>query len=206
MSVALVYAAEAYHTRGAMRHVVGDLQMHSAVVKEGTTVMDYWASMIENWADSNKEYEHCTELKVEACLLKMSKYLRRTFHAMKSIYNILSRIPNPANALKAVGLLPVYPVQPGQDPEKISLDWVSLRGKYDKIPNFAKNIKPFLDTVGCRDQLADKSLDFECMKKIQAQVMFYNNILVSATAKDSPAVQAIFILLPNGSQKTRPAQ
>ena len=51
MSVALVYAAEAYHTRGAMRHVVGDLQMHSAVVKEGTTVMDYWASMIENWAE-----------------------------------------------------------------------------------------------------------------------------------------------------------
>ena len=92
MPVALVYAAEAYHTRGAMRHVVGDLQMHSTVVKEGTTVMDYWASMIENWADSNKEYEHCTELKVEACLLKMSKYLRRTFHAMKSIYNILSRI------------------------------------------------------------------------------------------------------------------
>ena len=29
MSVALVYAAEAYHTRGAMRHVVGDLQMLS---------------------------------------------------------------------------------------------------------------------------------------------------------------------------------
>ena len=47
MSVALVYAAEAYHTLGAMRHVVGDLQMHSAVVKEGTTVMDYWASMME---------------------------------------------------------------------------------------------------------------------------------------------------------------
>ena len=205
MSVALVYAAEAYHTRGAMRNVVGDLQMHSTVVKEGTTVMDYWASMIENWADSNKEYEHCTELKVEACLLKMSKYLRRTFHAMKSIYNILSRIPNPANALKAAGLLPVYHLQPGKDPETISLEWVSkYRGAKDEIPDFAKNIKPFLDTVGCRDQLADKSLDFECMKKIQAQVMFYNNILVSATAKDSPAIQAIFTLMPNGKQKTRP--
>ena len=188
-----------------MRHVVGDLQMHSTVVKEGTTVMDYWASMIENWADSNKEYEHCTELKVEACLLKMSKYLRRTFHAMKSIYNILSRIPNPANALKAAGLLPVYHLQPGKDPETISLEWVSkYRGAKDEIPDFAKNIKPFLDTVGCSGQTANKALDFECMKRIQAQVMSYNNILVSATAKDSPAIQAIFTLMPNGKQKTRP--
>lgn len=201
MSVALVYAAEAYHTRGAMRHVVGDLQMHSQVVKAGTTVMDYWVSMIENWADSNKEYEHCTELKVEACLLKMSKYLRRTFHAMKSIYNISSRVPKPGNALKAARLHPEYSSQP--DPEQITLQWVSeYRGVLDEIPEFNKNIKPFLDAVGCSGQREKTALDFDCMKSIQAKVMSYNNILVSATAKDN--FQTIFVLMPNGQEKTAP--
>lgn len=200
MSVALVYAAEAYHTRGAMRHVVGDTQMHSQIVKSTTTVMDYWVSMIENWADSNKEFEHCSELKVEACLLKMSKYLRRTFHAMKNIFNISTRTPNPGNALRAARLLPEYP-QP--DPEVISLKWVSaFRGKKDEIPEFKKNIKPFLDAVGCSAQRERTALDFDCMKSIQAKVMSFNNILVSATAKDSAAIQAIFILMPNGQQKT----
>jgi hypothetical protein len=205
MAVALVYAAEAYHTRGAMRHVVGDLQMHSAVVKDTTTVMDYWVSMIENWADANKEYEHCSELKVEACLLKMSKYLRRTFHAMKSIYKILSRIPNPGNALKAVKLAPEYSLQPGTDPEIITLDWVSRhRGSKDEIPDFPNNIKPFLQSVGCDKQAANVALSFDCMKSIQSKVMAYNNILVSATAKDAPPIQAIFTLMPNGKQKTKP--
>jgi hypothetical protein len=202
MAVALVYAAEAYHTRGAMRHVVGGLQMKNELIQKTTTVMDYWVSMIENWADANKEYNHCVDLNVEACLVKMSKYLQRTFDAMKRIYKVLSRIPNPGNALSPAKLQ--NPIQKKVDPEKITSEWNNnFRGEPDKIPDFAKSIKPFLQSVGCNKQAANVALSSDCMKSIERKVMAYNKLLVSATAKSSDAIQAIFTLMPNGEQKNK---
>ena len=56
---ALLYTAEAYHTRGAIRHVVQGIQMKAIDSGEFNTPLltyDLWASMIEDRGDGNKEY------------------------------------------------------------------------------------------------------------------------------------------------------
>ena len=84
---ALLYAAEAYHTRGAIRHVVGYIQIKKKKKKKmenmRLSIYDLWVSMIENWGDANKEYQHCGNIVAAECLVKMSKYLSRMFNAMK---------------------------------------------------------------------------------------------------------------------------
>lgn len=82
-AVALLHAAEVYMTRGAIRHVVGEMKMGKNVGKNNLD--DYWVSILENWADANKEYNReCVRhnLKIQICLLKMCKYLRRMVEAM----------------------------------------------------------------------------------------------------------------------------
>ena len=54
-------------------------------LKTGLTTSDLWVSMIENWGETNKEYEHCGGIPLEECFLKMSKYMRRMFNAMRLI-------------------------------------------------------------------------------------------------------------------------
>ena len=48
---------------------------------------DLWVSMIENWEDVNKEYQHCEDPNdfVVECLNKMSGYLSRMFNAMRLV-------------------------------------------------------------------------------------------------------------------------
>ena len=53
-------------------------------VKSRLTPLDYWTSMMENWGDTLKEYKHC-KAKSEVCLVKMSKYMTRTFNSMVEI-------------------------------------------------------------------------------------------------------------------------
>lgn len=56
------------------------------------TMVDLWASMLENWADSVKEFKRECEkrgLIVAQCLPKMSKYLSRTLVSMKRIRQLL---------------------------------------------------------------------------------------------------------------------
>ena len=86
-----MYAAEAYHSRGALRHVVGWTQMENAEIKKNLTPLDYWDSMLENFGDTMKEYGHCKmeKMKSEVCFVKMSKYMWRTFAAMKEILTVL---------------------------------------------------------------------------------------------------------------------
>ena len=83
-----LHAKESYYTRGALRHVVGDLQMNEVLVREELTAMDFWSSMIENWADANKEFQRCDSSNPNKCLLKMSKYLFRSFDAINRVFNI----------------------------------------------------------------------------------------------------------------------
>ena len=49
------------------------------------SVNDLWVSMIENWGESNKEYNHCKAAPLVKCFLKMSKYMWRVFSAMRLV-------------------------------------------------------------------------------------------------------------------------
>jgi len=57
LAKALLYAAEALHTRGGIRHIVGVTQMKK-LSADSLSTKDLWVSMIENWGEANKEYHH----------------------------------------------------------------------------------------------------------------------------------------------------
>ena len=202
MSVALVYAADACHTRGAIRHVVGELQMKKSIIKETMTVMDYWVSMVENWANANKDYVKCSgNLKVQECLLKMSKHLYRTFNAMKQIVNMTTFPTEPGNAMKAVfsKFIPIYPNP--VDPESVTLLWVEkYRGKNKTIP--FEVVLPFLQATGCHDQRPNEAFKYEFIEKINDLVKSYDNLLVLATT--NPKTQNILNIMTNGVEKRKP--
>ena len=91
--MALMYNAEAYHTRGSVRHVVGWTQMNRADVFSEITINDYWVSILENWADTVKEYNReCAEKNalIAVCLPKMSKYFWRMLDAMFAAHGKLT--------------------------------------------------------------------------------------------------------------------
>ena len=93
MFMTLMYNPEAYHTRGSLRHVVGWTQMSRADVFQRITINDYWASILENWADTVKEYKRECESKkvaITVCLPKISKYFWRMLDAMFAAYNKLT--------------------------------------------------------------------------------------------------------------------
>ena len=82
-----LYAAEAYHSRGAVRYVVGAMQMKDENIKSALTLLDLWCTMLENWGDAMKEYKRADkEMETaETKLIKMSKYLWRTWKSMTEI-------------------------------------------------------------------------------------------------------------------------
>ena len=91
--MALMYNAEAYHTRGSVRHIVGWTQMNREDVFSATTINDYWVSILENWADTVKEYNRECKARsapITICLPKMSKYFWRLLDAMFAAYGKLT--------------------------------------------------------------------------------------------------------------------
>ena len=82
-----LYAAEAYHSRGAVRYVVGGMQMKDENIISKLTPLDLWCTMLENWGDAMKEYKYANAEKETAGkkLIKMSKYLWRTWKSMTEI-------------------------------------------------------------------------------------------------------------------------
>ena len=83
-----IYASEAYFSNGALRVVVGSKQMENKIITEGLSVVDHWASFIENFGDVLKEHgRSCQNENVDiyTCLLKLSKYLLRTFTSIRAI-------------------------------------------------------------------------------------------------------------------------
>ena len=66
LAKAHIYAAQAYHNRGAIRHVVGGTQIQ---VVDTLLTLDLWVSMIENWGEVNKEFNHCESDPREECFL-----------------------------------------------------------------------------------------------------------------------------------------
>jgi hypothetical protein len=85
----VMFAAEAYHSRGAMRHVVGMMQARKLEQKQ-LTIIDLAASMVENWGDVMKVWLECHEngkqIDAKSCFLSMAKYMHRTFDAMVMLF------------------------------------------------------------------------------------------------------------------------
>lgn len=199
-----MYATEAYHTRGAIRHVVGVLQLN--ISKSTLTVMDYWVSMIENWADANKALNHCVG-SAETCLLTMSKYLFRTFNAMKGIHLTLVNPVGVRNALlePIKKFLRKYPIFGGDsDLEVLTRQWVAIyKGKANELP-YKAAAKLFLKKVGCteQEQPPATSLSKACLGRIEKLVEAYDHLLVTTTRK--AATEKVILLTTSGQVKTMP--
>ena len=184
LAEALLYAAEAYHTRGAIRHVVGGMQLkvmgRLVQYNNPLSTHDLWVSMIENWRESNKEYNHCNQDPVPTlnkCFLKMSKYLSRMFNAMRLLRTRVP--PNDRFTLLDFG--------DPKDPEYASLMWLRYKkeGKTE-IPEDTNNrIRLFLDKFECQaaaktQNLGSIKLSPECLGNIQKNLNLYNVKLAGA--------------------------
>lgn len=183
VAIALMYAAEAYHTRGAIRHVVGWTQMKRQDVFSTITLNDYWVSMLENWADAIKEYNRqCKEhsLIITACLPMMSKYLWRMLDAM---YAARSRL----TAELQEGLLEVDNDQNAGLRSIMSHWFVEIKKKGlmvipidDRLPNLpvgTTNLDFFLQAFNCKKQEKHLPLSKTCVNKIHQVIRDYNRRL-----------------------------
>ena len=197
MSIALVYAAESYHTKGALRHVVGVIQLKNKEIAEGMTMMDYWVSMIENWADANKAFDKCKDEKATKCLLSMTKYLYRTFDALNNIGDTLCNAPGLYNKLKAAFIKSTSKVCSSKYKGlfKTTKDWQKqYKGKKEEIPE--KKAEDFMKALGCSPNL------LTCMDKIQILIRKFNDLLVKTTRKQT--TEDTIMYKRNGSKKKMP--
>ena len=178
LAKALIYAAQAYHTRGAIRHVVGATQMKAEPV-DSLSTEDLWVSMIENWGEANKDYHHCEESPLEVCLLKSSKYMWRMFSAMKFIRG---RLPTD----KTVGLVE-FDADDFSNPEYAAKVWMGYRkqGKRE-IPKNLEEVQQFFSQFDCDlvEQFGDR-FSPACISKMNDKVNAYNSIL-AGLATDKP--------------------
>ncbi|XP_044168726.1 uncharacterized protein LOC122952985 [Acropora millepora] len=173
---ALIYAAEAYHTRGAIRHVVGGMQMEALHTATELSTNEAWVSMIENWGETNKEYEHCRKEPLKVCFLKMSKYMWRMCDAMK-----LVRAAIPAQDKDGL----VYFGEAFANPGDVMNMWLEYKNQGKTAANSAKVIE-FLKQFNCVEADISKQSFWECMSKINDIVNEYN-IKLAATVTDKPA-------------------
>ena len=173
----MIYAAEAYHTRGAIRHVVGAIQIKwiDESLRTSLSTNDLWVSMIENWGEVNKEYNHC-DLKenpgykpIKECFLLMSKYMWRVLDAMRLLQERL-----PERDAERVRFSPYI------DPQYIMKMWLRYKkeGKTD-FSNDEENVRVFLKEFGCKEPSDVMRGEFtvDCLKKIHDKVCRYNEIL-----------------------------
>ena len=136
------------------------------------SINDLWVSMIENWGESNKEYNHCKKESLVKCFLKMSKYMWRMFDAMRIVR---VRLPNAAK-LKGV-------VRFGEqfgDPQHAMSLW--LRRKQtgeDEIKRRDEDVKSFLLQFGCYEAVLKITYPIPkaCVTKMNEKVNEYNEAL-----------------------------
>ena len=175
LAMAEIYAAEAYHTRGALKHIVGGKQMG---VDTQLSREDLWVSMIENWGESNKEYNHCNNDPLEKCVLKMSKYMARMFNAMRLV---LDKIPIKHRS----GLLDFKEVSRYPNPEAAFDKWLGYKkkGMTQIPPGDMGNLKEFLRQLQCDLAVQQLGLGMPlpaaCMSKMNDKVNDYNVRLAS---------------------------
>ena len=177
LAKALIYAAEAYHTRGAIRHIVGGTQMKVIDLspRSPLSIKDLWVSMIENWGESNKEYNHCKTDPLVKCFLKMSKYMWRVFNAMRLVR---ARLPNEAKLKKVVR----FGEQFG-DPEYAMAMWLRYKKQGGgAIPDDdIKAVKSFLLQFECNKAVRNMQAPIPptCIIKMNAKINDYNKALAS---------------------------
>ena len=146
-------------------------------LKTALTTSDLWVSMIENWGEANKEYNHCAGIPLEECFLKMSKYMWRMFNAMRLIRNLLPPSDRP-------GL--VHFGEKFRDPEFAMKMWLEYKkqGK-TAIPKQRSNVKAFLDQFGCNLAVLGQPFSPTCISKMNDKVSAYNKKL-AALVTDEP--------------------
>lgn len=179
---ALLYAAEAYHTRGAIRYVVGCLQMKlNEYNPNSLSNMDIWVSMIENWGESIKEFRHsCGEnVKVEICVLKMSKYMWRMVAALKNLKQRIdthkSKLPNGPNIGQQMPMSLVI-FQSPSNPEEIMRNWYENFKQTGKpeIKSSQLDLSGFFRRFGCSGVVLGQPLPFTCLQKMNEKINEYN--------------------------------
>ena len=137
---------------------------------------DLWVSMIENWGEANKEYNHYGQAPLEECLLKMTKYMWRLFNAMKLVRD---RLPPSAK----VGL--VHFGEKYGDPEFAMTMWLDYK-KQGKaaIPRQKDNVRAFLRQFHCDKAVLGTPLSPTCISKMNDQVNAYNKRLAGLVTDD----------------------
>ena len=150
------------------------MQMNVKNTATELSTNDLWVSMIENWGETNKEYEHCRKESVEVCFLKMSKYMWRMCDAME-----LVRAAIPAKAKAEL----VHFREAFADPEKVKEMWLAY--KEGQTAADSLKVREFLKQFNC-NEFSRKPLSLECMSKINDIVNEYN-IKLAATVTDKPA-------------------
>lgn len=142
------------------------------------TTIDLWASMIENWGETNKEYNHCQSIPLEECFLKMSKYMWRMFNAMRLVRD---RIPAQTRA----GL--VHFGEAFSDPEFAMKMWLDYKKQgMTAIPKHRANVMQFLRQFHCDRAVLGEPLSATCISKMNDKVNAYN-VKLAAIVTDEPA-------------------
>ena len=158
--------------------MVGNIQMGT---KRPLSNNDLWVSIIENWGDTIKEYNHCKQEPLAVCFLKMSKYMWRTFNAMRLVHD-LKVLPEYA----LIGLVPFEKAIPGLNPESLTESWLAYKreGK-NAIPQRKIIIQKFLEYFSCDNAVMELYRDInkpfarECIKKMTEKVNAYNKRLAA---------------------------
>lgn len=158
--LALIYSTESYHSRGVVRYVVGWTQMRDNGIKDNITPLDLWTSMLENWGNSMREWNLCMHSKVgerqvaEECLVRMSKYMWRTFLTMKDIYGVLDE----KNGLKDISSV-----------EESMRNWLyNLKKAGEMKITKEGEVKNFMDFFGCNPATdgVGKVISEDCIDRI----------------------------------------
>ena len=172
-----MYAAEAVHTRGALRHVVGVTQMKEVPVKDLSTE-DLWVSMIENWGEANKDYHHYEKSPLEVCLLKSSKYMWRMFNAMRLIWERLPR--------KERNGLVQFRGKGYSNPEYAAKVWMGYRKQAKtEIPKNMRQVRQFFKQFKCKDVAFGEPFSAACISKMNDKVNAYN-LKLAGLVTDEP--------------------
>ncbi len=146
--------------------------------KTPLSTTDLWVSLIENWGESNKEYNHCKKDPLEECFLKMTKYMWRMFSAMKLVRD---RIPPPQRP----GL--VHFGEKYKDPEFSMRMWLDYKKQGKRaIPKQLENVKQFLTQFGCEGAVKKSGEPFPptCISKMNDKVNAYNVKLAGLLADE----------------------
>ena len=148
-------------------------------LKTSLSTNDLWVSMIENWGEANKEYNHC-DLKrrpgyrpIKDCFLLMSKYMWRVLDAMRLLQERL-----PETYAEKVRFSPCI------DPQCIMKMWLRYKKKGNTASitrNDEENVRVFLKEFGCKEargaDVMHREFTLDCLGKIHHKVWVYNSML-----------------------------